>query len=240
MGHILRSLRMGGILPVMLAVAVVGCFVPVARGVAAVVAASGAAVDSTRMRNECEYGIALALAGADSSAESAFISLLSHAPRDARALNNLGNISLFRGDLDVALAYYAQATEADSSDAGIILNEATALMMRGGEDEAQEQAAEGVRRAGGLKQAALLLGLKTPDSERDAHKAGDRPYVRKDEVLALLRAAAAGVPADSSRAKQHWKKGPHPGAAKRRPTWRSAAARGTEGTDATAVVYWKQ
>src|SRR6266481_7519779 len=62
--------------------------------------------DSSRLRAECEYGIALALAGADARAESAFVSLLSHVPGDARALNNLGNTHLLRGDLDVALAFY--------------------------------------------------------------------------------------------------------------------------------------
>jgi tetratricopeptide (TPR) repeat protein len=234
----LRFLRMRSIFPLMLAVIGGAGFIDVAR--AAVVVQPGLAVDSTRLRSECEYGIELALSGADSSADSAFISLLTHSPNDARALNNLGNIRLFRGDLDVALVYYEQAGEADSSDAGIVLNEATAHMMRGDEDEAQNLAVEGVRRAGGLGQAALLLGLKTQDSEGEKQKAGDRPYVRKDEVLELLRAAAAGVPADSSRAKQSLKRGQPAGSRKRVPTWRSAAARGADGSDAEAVVYWKQ
>jgi len=196
--------------------------------------------DSSRLRAECEYGIALALAGADARAESAFVSLLSHVPGDARALNNLGNTHLLRGDLDVALAFYEQASEADSSDPGIVLNGATALMLRGDEDEAQTLAAEGVRRAGGVRQAALLLGLKAPESSSDTPKAGDRAYVRKDEVLALLRAAAANVPADSSRAKPSGVSGAPARARKRAPTWRSAGARGAEGTDAAVVVYWKQ
>jgi len=193
--------------------------------------------DSSLLRSECEYGIALALAGADARAESAFVSLLSHAPGDARALNNLGNMHLLRGDLDVALAFYQQASDADTSDPGIVLNGATALMLRGDEEEAQILAAEGVRRAGGVRQAALLLGLKAPESSSDAPKAGDRAYVRKDEVLALLRAAAANVPADSSKARQP---SGTPKVRKRAPTWRSAGARGTEGTDVSVVVYWKQ
>ena len=195
--------------------------------------------DATLLRAECEYGIALALAGADASAESAFVSLLSHAPGDARALNNLGNTHLLRGDFDVALAFYQQASEADSSDPGILLNGATALMLRGDEEEAQILAAEGVRRAGGVRQAALLLGLKAPETSSDAPKAGDRAYVRKDEVLALLRAAAANVPLDSSKAKPP--DAPAASRAKKRPpTWRSAGARGAEGTDVSVVVYWKQ
>jgi tetratricopeptide (TPR) repeat protein len=196
--------------------------------------------DSSRLRAECKYGIALALAGADARAESAFVSLLSHAPGDPRALNNLGNTHILRGDLDVALAFYQQASEADTSDPGIVLNGATALMLRGDEEEAQTLAAEGVRRAGGVLQAALLLGLKAPESSSDAPKAGDRAYVRKDEVLALLRAAAANVPADSSRAKPPQASGGPARARKPTTTWRSAGARGAEGTDAAVVVYWKQ
>ena len=160
-------------------------------GAATLPAPSASPRDSSRLRAECEYGIALALAGADARAESAFVSLLSHAPGDPRALNNLGNTHLLRGALDVALAFYQQASEADTSDPGIVLNGATALMLRGDEEEAQSLAAEGVRRAGGVRQAALLLGLKAPESSSDAPKAGDRAYLRKDEVLALLRAAAA-------------------------------------------------
>src|SRR5262245_58227659 len=41
---------------------------------------------------ECEYGITLALSGKSTAAESVFTSLLSHAPGDARALANLGNV----------------------------------------------------------------------------------------------------------------------------------------------------
>ena len=203
-------------------------------------ASAGQAPDEKRLRAECEYGIAQALAGADSAAEAAFVSLLSHSPGDARALNNLGNLSLFRGDLDVAIEYYQQGREADSLDAGIILNEATALLLRGDGNEAQARAAEGVRMAGGLREAALLLGLKPPEARAETPKAGDRAYIRKDEVLSLLKAAAAGVPADSLRSKSG-KPGPGPSRLrKRRPTWRSAGARGAEGTDVTAVVYWKQ
>ena len=234
MRRLLRKLRDAGVVPAVVAVAV-----SVAGPVGAAVPAAAAA-DFSRQRAECEYGVALALAGADAGAESVFVSLLSHAPGDARALNNLGNVHFLRGDLDVALAFYARAGEADSLDAGIILNEGTALMLRGDEDEAEEVAADGVRRAGGLRQAALLLGLKAPDTLGNTAKAGDRAHVRKEEVLALLRAAAAGVPADTSRARPGGTPGRPVRAGKRSPTWRSAGARGAEGTDAATVVYWKQ
>src|SRR5262245_7481994 len=197
------------------------------------------APDSSRMRAECEYGVALALTGDDARAESAFVSLLSHAPGDARALNNLGNVHLLRGDFDVALAFYALAAEADSSDPGIVLNRATALLLRGDEDKAQQVAAEGVRRAGGVRQAAALLGLKAPEPMAEEPKAGDRAYVRKDEVIALLRAAAARVPADST-AKPPASTSGTTRPRKRATVWRSAGARGAEGTDISVVVYWKQ
>jgi tetratricopeptide (TPR) repeat protein len=196
--------------------------------------------DLSHLRTENEYGIALALAGADAGAESVFVSLLSHSPDDARALNNLGNTNLLRGDIDVALAFYQQASEVDSSDPGIVLNAATAFMLSGDEDEAQAVAAEGVRRAGGLGKAALLLGLKAPESRGGEPKAGDRAYVRKDEVLALLRAAAASVPSDSSKARPAKGSSAQARTRKRASTWRSAGARGAEGTDAAVVVYWKQ
>src|SRR2546427_279947 len=81
---------------------------------------------------------------------------------------------------------------------------------------------------------------RSSPTHRETRRAGDGAYIRKDEVLSLLKAAAAGVPADSLRSKSG-KPGPGPSRLrKRRPTWRSAGARGAEGTDVTAVVYWKQ
>jgi len=194
-------------------------------------------LEPSRLRSENEYGIALALTGEGERAESAFVSLLSHSPGDARALNNLGNVHLLRGALDVALAFYARAGDADTLDAGIMLNASTALMLRGDDEEAQSLAVQGVRQAGGLRPAALLLGLKAPE---ETPKAGDRAYIRKDEVLALLRAATAGVPGDSLKGSRDPAAGAAARPRKKRTVWRSAGVRGTEGTDITAVVYWKQ
>src|SRR5262245_42347699 len=100
-------------------------------------------------RDTCELGITLALLGRTAAAESVFVSMLSRAPRDPRALTNLGNLALLRGDADLALSFYGQAQEADTVDAGITLNEANALMILGDEDAASALAAEGVRQAGG-------------------------------------------------------------------------------------------
>jgi tetratricopeptide (TPR) repeat protein len=187
----------------------------------------------------CELGITYALSGEDAAAESVFVSLLSRAPNDARALNNLGNLHLWRGDASLALAFYARAGEVDSADAGIILNEATALMIAGEVEPARERAGEGIRRAGSPESAARLLGLRYVGDD-DAPRAGDRAQVSRDEVLALLRAASRSVPPDSSRAARAASQGAGPEGRKPIPAWRSAGARGASDTDVTAVVYWKR
>jgi Flp pilus assembly protein TadD len=200
--------------------------------------AAPAAAPEGDLSRECELGITLALSGTGASAESVFVSLLSRSPGDARALNNLGNIHLWRGEPDIGLAFYDQAREADSTDAGILLNEATALMLAGDDEDAKTRAAEGVARAGGARKAANLLGLHLdPDSE-PLEKGADRAQLSRDEVVALLRAATRAVPADSTGGKGA--AGPTPGRGKRKaPVWRSAGARGNEGTDVGAVLYWK-
>jgi len=43
---------------------------------------------------------------------------------DARALNNLGNLSLMKREFAVALSYYDAALQGDSADAGVHLNRA--------------------------------------------------------------------------------------------------------------------
>jgi tetratricopeptide (TPR) repeat protein len=194
-----------------------------------------AADDSHRI--ECELGVALSLDGESSRAESVFISLLSHSPGDARALTNLGNLRLLRGEAGVALSFYDQARAADSTDAGIVLNEATALLVLGDEESAQERARLGIRMAGGALGAASLLGLRYEGPETEAVKGAEKTYLSKEEVLALLRAATGRVPADSTRVATP------PGAAqakKRAPQWRSAGPRAGEGEASATLVYWKR
>jgi Flp pilus assembly protein TadD len=201
-------------------------------------APAGAAEAPKASQSECELGITLALLGRPAAAESVFTSLLSHAPGDPRALTNLGNVALLRGEPDLALAFYEQAQDADSTDAGIVLNQATALLLLGEEESASARAAEGVRRAGGAQAAAGLLGLRYRERKPEAPKAEQRAYVSKEEVLTLLRAAARKVPADSARA----------GAAsgrpdtkeKKRPLWRSAGPRAGAAAEAAMLVYWKR
>lgn len=190
-------------------------------------------------RGECELGITFALLGRPAAAESAFTSLLSHAPGDPRALTNLGNLAMLRGEAGLALVFYGRAREADSTDAGIMLNEATALLLLGEEELATARAAEGVRGAGGAKAAAGLLGLRLPE-DAEAAKAADRAYLGKDEVLELLRAAAGKVPVDSARAAGAASDTSAARGRKRAPVWRSGGARAGASADAATLVYWKR
>jgi Flp pilus assembly protein TadD len=193
-----------------------------------------AAADDPAERH-VDYGVSLALAGKTGAAESVFVALLSGSTKDARALNNLGNLSVLRGDLDVALAFYDRAVKGDSLDGGIRLNRATVYMMRGESDQASTEAAAGIRLAGGEAKAASLLGLKPASS--DAARAAQASAVNKDEVRALLAAAAAHVPHDTTHAVTGSAAGTAP---KKSTTWRSAGPRGAGDSDAAAVLYWKR
>lgn len=185
----------------------------------------------------CELGITLALSGEDAAAESTFIGMLYRSPGDPRALNNLGNIHLRRGDPELALSFYGRAGVVDTADAGILLNQATALMLTGQDTEAGVRAGEGVRRAGGVKPAADLLGLSLEDMNSSA-RAADRARMSREEIFALLRKAAKAVPVDTLRTAS-----PDSGAAipaRRGPTWRPAGARGSAESQLDVSVYWKR
>jgi hypothetical protein len=191
----------------------------------------------------CEYGIISALNRDLGRADSMFVWMLSLSPGDPRALTNLGNVALLRGEADLALAFYGSASQADTSDPGIVLNAATASMLLGDEEGASARAAEGTRMAGGLREAASLLGLRYRPAEDQSPKAAAKTHVNRDELLALLRTAARAVPADSSAASLH---GPgsratskRPTTARRSPTWRTAGARAGF-QEVGAVVYWKR
>jgi tetratricopeptide (TPR) repeat protein len=196
-----------------------------------------AAPGAGALRAECEYGVTLAMSGETARAESVFVSLLSHAPGDARALTNLGNVHLVRGDADVALSFYNWALKNDSTDAGIRLNRATAWMLLGDDDRAREEAARGVRQAGGLRAASALLGLPAPTPAEGANRGSRGAMVTKDEVRALLNAAVSGIPADTSRTRVRTD---DPKGKRKSPTWRSAGARAAGESDIVTVLYWKR
>jgi len=218
----------------------------VARAIAlaalCVVAATGGgaarAGEPAALARLCDLGIALAQSGRDSRAESVFVALLSRAPHDARALNNLGNVHLLRGDPELAAAFYESAGLADSADAGIMLNLALAARLAGDEEHALLIAEAGVRRAGGSVEAARLLGLALESPADSLAKASRRPRLVREQAIELLRAAARSVPVDSTA-----RRGPAPGSASgtaRAPVWRLAGARGDTPADAALVAYWKR
>lgn len=188
-------------------------------------------------RETNEYGISLALRGSVARAESIFTGLLSTSPRDPRALNNLGNTYFLRGELDLALAFYNRAFRSDTGDAGIRLNRASTWLMMGDPDRASVEAAEGVARAGGEREAASLLGLRSEGGSAAPGKAAEAAWVNKGEIRALLAGAARKVPVvDTANARRSQTAQD----AARKRNWRSAGPRGSEGTDAAGVLYWKR
>lgn len=183
-----------------------------------------------------EYGVSLAMSGEEARAESLFITMLSHTRGDSRALNNLGNIRLLKGETGVALAFYERALRGDSLDAGIHLNRATALMLVGDKARSEESFAIGVRLAGGLDQAQALLGL--PPTKEPTERAAQKTMIDPEQLRAMLRKAATTVP----------KGAVQPAAAgasktatgKNTSAWRSAGPRGSDGGETPHLLYWKR
>ena len=183
-----------------------------------------------------EYGVSLAIGGEEARAESIFVTMLSHTRGDARALNNLGNLRLLRGETGVALAFYDRALRGDSLDAGIHLNRATALMAIGDEQRARDAFSVGVRLAGGLEHAQALMGL-SPEKQ-PTERAARKTAINAEQLRAMLRRAATAVPRDSIGPAGP---GATPGAAGKRPSaWRSAGARASDGGDTPQLLYWKR
>lgn len=217
------------------------------RGAGAVLAlcvlAAGfaAGADPAPGSEKCEFGVTLALEGQLAASESVFVSLLSDLPADARALNNLGNISALRGDLDVALVFYQRSLAADSTDAGVQLNRATVLMLTGDEERAKREAARAVRMAGGVKELAAITGIGAPEEEADRPaKASDKVFVDKQEVRDLLRGAMVPLKPEPAATDTTASQGSPPEASKKRARlWKSAAPRASDASQAALVLYWK-
>lgn len=183
-----------------------------------------------------EYGVTLAVSGDEARAESIFVTMLSHTRGDARALNNLGNLRLLRGETGVALAFYERALRGDSLDAGIHLNRATALMLIGDQERSQQAFALGVKLAGGIDKAQALLGL--PPEKQPTDRAARKTAIDPEQLRAMLHQAATTVPKDSLRLVDS---PPGKGAAgNRTSTWRSAGARASDGSDTPQLLYWKR
>jgi tetratricopeptide (TPR) repeat protein len=202
------------------------------------VSVSPVAAQGERNTGKGDMGVALAMQGEASRAESVFVSMLSHTRGDARALNGLGNLRLLRGDVGVAMAFYDRALKADSSDAGIHLNRATALMLMGDEVRAREAAQTAIHLAGSLSAAQALLGL-APESGQPSRAADKSALLSKDEIRAMLRSAASAVPSDTG----HASPGGPAITKKHPPQWRSAGPRAADPTDnssSSSLLYWKK
>jgi len=200
-------------------------------------ASAGAAPDSLATR--CEYGVTLALRGEWASAEKVFISLLSRAPSDPRALTNLGNLHLLRGDLEMALVFYERAVRADSADGGIRLNRSVAYMLAGDQERAVDEAAEGARRTGGEEASAALLGIRLEAGTGREEKGASKPRMTQEEVRALLSTAAKAVPKDSATVTSNPASGKTE--SKKSPlVLRSAGARSAGEAEGTMLLYWKR
>jgi tetratricopeptide (TPR) repeat protein len=193
-----------------------------------------AVADASDSRSE--YGVTLAMSGEEARAESIFVTMLSHTRGDARALNNLGNLRLLRGETGVALAFYERALRGDSLDAGIHLNRAAALMMIGDQRRSEQAFALGVKLAGGIDRAQALLGL--PPEKQPTERAARKTLIDAEQLRVMLRRAATSVPKDSLRLLDS---GSAPGGAGKRPSaWRSAGARASDGSDTPQLLYWKR
>ena len=179
-----------------------------------------------------DYGVTLAMGGEEARAESLFITMLSHTRGDARALNNLGNIRLLRGESNVALAFYDRALRGDSLDAGIHLNRATALMVIGDTERSGAAFARGVKLAGGVEQAQALLGI-LPEKQPD-ERAAKKTAIDPEQIRAMLKEAARSVPTEKAQSVSAAKKtGKTPSA------WRSAGPRASDGSETPGLLYWK-
>jgi tetratricopeptide (TPR) repeat protein len=219
-----------------------GCVLALALCLLALSAASAQATEpapqGNQQGNQMDYGITLAMTGNLARAESVFVSLLAPGRGDSRSFNNLGNLELLRGEVEVALAFYERAIRSDSADAGIRLNRSVALMLLGREEESRDEAAVGVRLAGGLPAASALLGLHPPDSTGMEVRGAQKTYISPEEVRAMLTAAVRSVPRDSVARAEAPATGGKPG---RRPahTWRSGGPRAAQESDAHTILYWK-
>jgi tetratricopeptide (TPR) repeat protein len=204
-------------------------------------ATCGLSADDIRdpLARRCEYGVTLALRGHWARAETVFVSLLSRSPSDSRALTNLGNLYLLRGNMEKALAFYEQAARADTTDGGIRLDRAVALELMGDPEHANLEAIEGTRLAGGERAAAALLGIRLDGEPVDETKGAEGTRMTREKIRVLLAKAAGAVPKDTGGVAP----GPAtpPGERKRRaPTIRPAGPRSAGETEATTILYWKR
>jgi len=205
--------------------------------------AAADASDAADLNLRVQYGVALALAGRTEEAQTTFLSVLTDVPEHAGALNNIGNLHLMRGEASVALAFYGKAAEADPVDAGIALNRAVAFMIVGDAVKAEGEAANALRMAGGMEEARTLLGMPNKDAADEREKAADVAVLTQEEIQALLDAAAASVPVDTTAAlgDSALADSTAAQAGPAQPTvWRSAGLRAHDLSELVTTLYWNQ
>jgi len=204
------------------------------------------------LNRECELGVMLANQGKFAEAESVFISLLSHSPDDARALVNLGNLSLLTGKRESARVFYETAARRDSLDPGIQLDQAVWLYLQGRDDAASLAASQAVYRAGGTTRAASLIGgyeEDRPHEDGSEGPGGVGHAVPLADLSAWIQFPLAR-PKDGQRTVVHRKElaatlfpDPHRNSAPARPAPEtlSAATQTTASTRRAAeALYWKR
>jgi hypothetical protein len=180
----------------------------------------------------CARGIIAAWAGQVDIAESLFVTVLSVSPRDGRALTNLGNLALLRGDDALALVFYDRAVLADTLDGGIRLDRALVLALLGHERESQFEVREGTRLAGSPMAASALLGLRA-EADSAGSRAATGSSLTQQEIRNLLRVSLQKLPADSTRAAATGR--PRPESPRR-----IAGPRAEEIAEAGMHLYWKR
>jgi tetratricopeptide (TPR) repeat protein len=222
-----------------MAIAVALIVTNTAAGAAETTAASGVPDNDVATQSQrSEYGIALAMSGESLEAESVFASLLSSTPGDARALTNLGNLRVMKGEFGVALAFYDKALRAVPDEAGVVLDRAIALLLIGDTERAEAEAARAVTLAGGESQADWLLGLSSAEPGPTS-RASEKQFLSKDQIRALLQAAARRVPRSPAPSlAAHDSVSSEARARRPNSTWRSAGTRASDGGDVATMLYW--
>jgi transglutaminase-like putative cysteine protease len=175
-------------------------------------------------------------AGKWTEARARLDAVLAANPRNAAALNNLGNVLAASGDLGAAAARYQESLAGSDGDPGTWLNLGLVRYAMGDTAGAAQPIAEGVTRSGGLEQACALIGL-SPDLDATAREGARR--MSEAEARALLMEAMRKVPSPGASA-------PAPKTASDKPvtsrpwTSRVAAGRSAERMALHDHLYWKE
>jgi tetratricopeptide (TPR) repeat protein len=135
-------------------------------------------------------------------AEATVNSILQRDPRNAPALNTLGNIQMMRGNPDAAKDAYRRAREADADDPGIQLNEGFSYKISGDDTQGDALLTAAIQQAGSSAAALDLLGIPpTPEPGRETAQLVEsqiRLLITKlagegGETVPLPRASEAGA-----------------------------------------------